>query len=368
MLHEDASPTDQADSGPARPVTPPTSQPQAVPVRRVGSSMRRSYERRVRDGFIAKYLSGQHILDIGFSGRETDIVPITDTAIGIDRDYPGYDGTHLPFPDLSQDAVLAAHVLEHIPNYPDALREWYRVLRVGGYLVIMVPHRYLYERRPDIPSRWNPEHKRFYTPASLLAEIEASLPVSGLRVRHLVDNDVDYNYAVSPNEPSRGCMEIELVLERTEPPAWTDLIQLPAHELRMMARVDGVVFQAVAERLRADVESDLLRDFIPSAGYFPPWNRLWQRFVYDGAPELDGTQVTEDRLRAAVRPLLDHVAVDAGFYCATYPSIGAAHAEGKTPDPAAHWRDRGYFNSRLGTTWDARINERLDGARQAPAS
>lgn len=79
--------------------------------------------------------------------------------MGIDRDYPGYDGTHLPFPDLSQDAVPCADVLEHIPNYQGALREWYRVLRIGVYLIIMVPHRLLYERRSDIPPRWNRDHK-----------------------------------------------------------------------------------------------------------------------------------------------------------------------------------------------------------------
>src|SRR5436305_812127 len=63
---------------------------------------------------------------------------------GVDVDYPGYDGIHLPFPDESQDAVYNSHCLEHIANYHDALLEWYRVLKIGGYLIIVVPHQHMF--------------------------------------------------------------------------------------------------------------------------------------------------------------------------------------------------------------------------------
>ena len=74
--------------------------------RRIGISFRKSYARRVESGFIARYLSKPDIIDIGFRRGDPDAVPITETAIGIEFGYPGYDGTHLPFPDESQDTFL----------------------------------------------------------------------------------------------------------------------------------------------------------------------------------------------------------------------------------------------------------------------
>ena len=60
----------------------------------------------------------------------------------------------LPYDDNSADEILASHVLEHMPhginidqpesvchpNVSDALKEWYRVLKLGGRLEIRVPN------------------------------------------------------------------------------------------------------------------------------------------------------------------------------------------------------------------------------------
>lgn len=43
--------------------------------------------------------------------------------------------------DHSYDAVLASHVIEHIADPIGALREWQRVVRPGGHLLLLVPHR-----------------------------------------------------------------------------------------------------------------------------------------------------------------------------------------------------------------------------------
>lgn len=45
----------------------------------------------------------------------------------------------LPFPDASFDRVIAAEVLEHIPDDVAALAELHRVLRPGGTLAVTVP-------------------------------------------------------------------------------------------------------------------------------------------------------------------------------------------------------------------------------------
>jgi len=49
------------------------------------------------------------------------------------------DATKLTYPDASFDRVVAAHVLEHLPKPHEVLREWFRVLKVGGVLSIVLP-------------------------------------------------------------------------------------------------------------------------------------------------------------------------------------------------------------------------------------
>jgi SAM-dependent methyltransferase len=46
-----------------------------------------------------------------------------------------------PLADDSYDAVISSHVLEHFANPIGALREWLRVLRPGGWFVIVLPHK-----------------------------------------------------------------------------------------------------------------------------------------------------------------------------------------------------------------------------------
>jgi SAM-dependent methyltransferase len=49
------------------------------------------------------------------------------------------DITDLPFPDDSFDVILCSHVLEHVVDDRKAMRELYRVLRPGGWALVLVP-------------------------------------------------------------------------------------------------------------------------------------------------------------------------------------------------------------------------------------
>ena len=51
------------------------------------------------------------------------------------------DGAHLPFPDGSLDYVLSSHVMEHFKDPIGLLNEWLRVLRPGGYIFAIIPHK-----------------------------------------------------------------------------------------------------------------------------------------------------------------------------------------------------------------------------------
>lgn len=175
-----------------------------------GGEPSKTHTDRLEMGFYKKYLSGQHILDIG-GGRGPAVVP---NATIIDLGFPGYDGLRLPFPACSQDAVHSSHCLEHVADPVLALKEWFRVVKIGGYLIITVPHQYLYERKATLPSRWNREHLRFYTPAKLIADIENALDVNTYRIRSLRDNDTGYDYSISQAEHAQGCYEIEIVIEK----------------------------------------------------------------------------------------------------------------------------------------------------------
>ncbi|KRI00005.1 hypothetical protein AO057_15710 [Curvibacter sp. PAE-UM] len=178
---------------------------------------RHTYQKKIDSGFFSKYMNGDVVLDVGYKGSRPDAVPVLKTAIGVDLDYPGYNGIRLPFADASVDAVYSSHCLEHIANYTGAYLDWFRVLRVGGYVIVVVPHMYLYERKSHPPSRWNQDHKRFYTPARLLREVEETLPLDQYRVCHLCENwNERYDYRDKLDAHASGPYEIEMVLTKIQ--------------------------------------------------------------------------------------------------------------------------------------------------------
>jgi SAM-dependent methyltransferase len=180
----------------------------------------KTFAMRLTNGFFRKYLSGSVVLDVGFRGASADAVPVLPHAIGIDLDYPGYDGTRLPFADGSVDTVFCSHVLEHVTDATAAIQDWFRVIKTSGFVVCVVPHQFLYERKLALPSFWSGEHLRFYTPGSLLRGFETALRPNTYRVRHLADNDLGYDYEADPDRHPSGCYEIELVVEKIAPPRW----------------------------------------------------------------------------------------------------------------------------------------------------
>ena len=201
------------------------------------SEPQKSHQRRLETGIYKRYLSGPLILDIG-GGYGRSLIP---NATSVDLDYPDYDGTTLPFFDNSQDAVFSSHCLEHVDDPINTIREWFRVVKVTGFLVLVVPHQYLYERKLALPSRWNKEHMRFYTPASLLAEVESALEMNTYRVRSLLDNDVGFDYSVNEYQHASGCYEIELVMEKISNSPKAPIGLLSLRKKLLSDRVEGAI-------------------------------------------------------------------------------------------------------------------------------
>jgi len=51
------------------------------------------------------------------------------------------NGDDIPLPDESQDFVVSSHVIEHFPNPIKALIEWDRLVKPGGTIFMIVPHK-----------------------------------------------------------------------------------------------------------------------------------------------------------------------------------------------------------------------------------
>jgi predicted SAM-dependent methyltransferase/ADP-heptose:LPS heptosyltransferase len=77
------------------------------------------------------------------------------------------DAAKLPlFADQSFWSVYSSHTLEHIADWCGALAEWWRILKVGGHLVLYLPHRDLYPRIGQPGA--NPDHKHDFEPNQII--------------------------------------------------------------------------------------------------------------------------------------------------------------------------------------------------------
>jgi ubiquinone/menaquinone biosynthesis C-methylase UbiE len=78
------------------------------------------------------------------------------------------DGAKLDFADASFDLVVASDVLEHIEDEELAVREWARVLRPGGCMIVFVPaFQMLWTHHDEVN-----HHYRRYTAAHLRRVIQ----------------------------------------------------------------------------------------------------------------------------------------------------------------------------------------------------
>lgn len=64
--------------------------------------------------------------------------------------------------DETLEFVHSSHCLEHFVNPEEGLRNWFRVLKPAGYLIITVPDEDLYEQG-IFPSTFNRDHKWTFT-------------------------------------------------------------------------------------------------------------------------------------------------------------------------------------------------------------
>ena len=126
---------------------------------RIGWSETGNASARRGKEFFDKYLKNKTIIDIGCG-----FDPITENSLQYDvqvNEY--YDATYMKeIPNNFFDVVYASHVLEHVSDIYIAFKNWWRILKTGGTLIVCIPDRDAYEMKRELPSNWNKEHKCFF--------------------------------------------------------------------------------------------------------------------------------------------------------------------------------------------------------------
>jgi len=145
--------------------------------------------------FLKKYFSGK-IIDIG-AGEDL----VCDGAEKFDQD--DGDANHITrYRNMNTyDTVHSSHCLEHMYEPEKALLEWWKIIKPGGYLVLVVPDEDLYEQG-YWPSHFNRDHKATFTisnkkswsPVSFnILELVSSLPNSEIISAEIQDKYYEYN-------------------------------------------------------------------------------------------------------------------------------------------------------------------------------
>ena len=171
---------------------------------------------------LARALAQGEVVDLVLPGAEValELDGITNVlAILLDPAHPDITLRSLP---SGRNFILVRNLLQQLKDYRSLLRTAFDRLAVGGWLVLTVPHQFLAERKYRLPSRYHSKGLRFYTPASLMAEIEEALDPTRYRIRLLKDDDQAFDYDLPIEERPEGHKRIIVAIQKVARPPWAD--------------------------------------------------------------------------------------------------------------------------------------------------
>jgi len=182
--------------------------------------------RRLSDSrFITRYFVGDGI-DIGAGGDPVsnyrEFFPGMKTVR--DWDLPDGDAQFMAsVPNNSFDWVHSSHCLEHMHDPMEALKNWSRILKPGGHMILLVPDEDLYEQGV-FPSRFNGDHKTTWTIQKNLSWSPVSVSCTNLlshfpelTILKLELLDASYRYGVQHQDQTLtpiGESAIEIILRK----------------------------------------------------------------------------------------------------------------------------------------------------------
>lgn len=145
----------------------------------------------IEGSLIRDRVIGETVLDLGCGGNKTvphaigvDMVPIGDVVTTLTgnpssaADVTADVSEPLPFDEGYADTVIARHILEHMLDPLTTLRQWAKVLKPGGRLIVAVPNQALLSSIP-----MNIEHVHAWDPPALKTLLEAA----GLTISEQLD-------------------------------------------------------------------------------------------------------------------------------------------------------------------------------------
>jgi 2-polyprenyl-3-methyl-5-hydroxy-6-metoxy-1,4-benzoquinol methylase len=150
------------------------------------------------EGALAKRL-----LELGFDVACCDLYPQIFKLDGVENRLGNLDGT-LPYDDGSFDHIVCVEGLEHIENPANAIREFSRLLRSGGDLIVSVPNIMNVEERLKWLFSGYTSH---FKPLS----IEARESIANVLAEKKFDGMDEVAYHVNPI----GYSEVRYLLEKT---------------------------------------------------------------------------------------------------------------------------------------------------------
>lgn len=193
----------------------------------MGFETSKAIRRRHLDPIWHRILRG-HGIDIGCGPDPVDRLGLFPSIVECERfDREHGDAQQVDRPAESYDFVHSSHCLEDLERPAQALASWWRLVKPGGHLIVMVPDEDLYEQGVW-PARFNLHHRWTFTlwkPSGASWSPRSinlwSLAVETLRdfrpiLMRICDDGYDYSkHGVDQTAPHPGAeAAIEMVLQK----------------------------------------------------------------------------------------------------------------------------------------------------------
>jgi len=198
------------------------------------------------------------------------------------------------FASQSMDFVFSSHTLEHIVDHKAALKEWWRVIKHGGKLVLYLPHKDFYPNMGEDGA--NPTHVHDFLPVDIIETMEEICGKENqfdLIQRQERNNDNEYSmllifkkisgknpvFSWLKDTPEKTCLVCRFG-------AFGDLMQASSvlaglkkqgYHVTLMTSLPGA--DVISQDPNIDEVMLLDRDQVPNADLGSFWN--WQAKKYD---------------------------------------------------------------------------------------
>ena len=112
------------------------------------------------------------------------------------------------FTDESAENVFSSHLLEHIADWQAALREWWRLIKIGGHLVLYLPHA---DHYPNIGQPGaNPDHKHDFQPWVIVDFFQLAFPDWELLENQTRTDGNEYSFLLVFRKTKQGAGQVHL--------------------------------------------------------------------------------------------------------------------------------------------------------------